>query len=73
MIEKKELRIVVNSIYELLYDCNDLNLKKFADDHSNEIFKRFDTDQNKYITIDEFVNGCLSDTNLLKLLAPNNS
>jgi hypothetical protein len=32
--------------------------------------EKFDIDENNFISIDEFVNGCMNDQNLLKLLAP---
>ena len=72
VIEKKELKVIVTSIYKLLYDDSFVGneLKKFAEDHSNEIFKKFDVDDNKFITLDEFTNGCKNDPNLLKLLCP---
>lgn len=71
MIEKKELSTIVNSIYQLLSDGKDSDyLKCIANEHSKEIFKKFDIDENNFITVDEFVEGCMSDQNLLKLLAP---
>lgn len=61
----------MNSIYQLLSDGKDSDyLKVIANEHSKEIFKKFDIDENNFISIDEFVDGCLNDQNLLKLLAP---
>ena len=72
VIEKKELKLIVTSIYKLLYHDSFENnhLQQFAEEHANEIFKRFDTDDDKYISLEEFINGCRSDPNLLKLLCP---
>lgn len=72
MIEKSELRQIVTSIYKLLYNDSFQGdeLNRFAEEHSNEIFKKFDSDQNNLITLKEFTVGCKSDPNLLKLLCP---
>ena len=71
VVEKKELSAIVNSIYQLLSDGKDSDyLKVIATEHSKEIFKKFDIDENNYITVDEFVDGCMNDKNLLQLLAP---
>ncbi len=72
MIDKIELKQIVTSIYKLLYNDSftGSDLTKFAEDHSSEIFKKFDADCNQTITLDEFVQGCKSDPNLLQLLCP---
>lgn len=72
MIEKNELKLIVTSIYKLLYNNSfeQNNLTRFAEEHANEIFKKFDRDENAFITLDEFIDGCKSDPNLLKLLCP---
>ena len=70
-IEKSELKTIVDAIYRLLSSDQDQSiLKKVAREHADEIFKKFDIDNNKYISLDEFINGCMKDDNLLKLLAP---
>ena len=68
LIDKKELKTIIDSIYKLLSDGKDSSVK--AKDHASEIFKRLNIDKNKYITLDEFIDSCMKDQNLLKLLAP---
>ena len=70
LIDKKELKTIIDSIYKLLSDGKDSASKTKASDHASEIFKRLNIDKNKYITLDEFVDSCIKDQNLLKLLAP---
>ncbi len=72
MIEKSELKLIVTSIYKLLYNDSFTGntLTKFAEDHARDIFIKFDIDRNQKITLNEFIEGCKSDSNLLKLLCP---
>jgi guanylate cyclase activator 1 len=65
-IDKKELRTIIDSIFKL--SNND---KKKSAEHMEEIFKKFDIDKNKYISLEEFTDRCMQDQKLLKLLAPN--
>ena len=46
-IDKKELRTIIDSIFKLSN-----NTKKQSSDHMEEIFRKFEIEKNKYITLE---------------------
>lgn len=71
MIDKKELLTIIDSIYRLLTDGSDPeDLKKKANEHTKEIFRKLEIDKRGKISITEFTDSCMKDQTLLKLLAP---
>ncbi|CAF0991603.1 unnamed protein product [Didymodactylos carnosus] len=67
-IDKKEMRKIMDAIYDLLGED-----KKGSDNPDNkvdQIFLKMDTNSDKKLSKEEFINGCLADERLRKLLAP---
>ncbi|CAF3935136.1 unnamed protein product, partial [Rotaria magnacalcarata] len=69
LLDKKELIHIIKLIYEVN------GKKKFKQDLSPEdtarmIIEKFDTDGDRKLSRKEFIDGCLNDTELRKLLTP---
>jgi Ca2+-binding EF-hand superfamily protein len=69
-IEYDEFRKIFLSIFKLLDQNNNYSTDQFREQHIKDLFGKIDTDKNKYITLDEFVDACCRDKMLLELLAP---
>lgn len=70
-IDRKEFKTIIESIYKLLDDKKS-NIEDFQQQHLNEIFRRLDFEKhNSKINSEQFVDSCMKDPILLKLLAPN--
>lgn len=69
-VDKKEMEKIIEAIYDLLGEEH-----RKGDNAPGErvktIMHKLDRDQNGYLSEDEFVEGCLQDTVLRSLLAPN--
>jgi len=74
-INKKEFKKIIKSIY-LVLSTDGKSLPKnvsdaINDNILNDLFDKIDADKNNSISLKEFVDCCLNDTNMLNLLAPN--
>lgn len=67
-IEKKEAEKIVSSIFQLYGENATSSLTK---DQVNKLMNKLDTDKNGLISEEEFVSGCLLDTELRQFFAPN--
>ena len=70
-IDGKELEKIVSAIYDLKgvpkdQRVGDNSAKSVAD----SVFKKLDRDDSKFLTEEEFVEGCLQDSKLVALLLP---
>lgn len=69
-VDKREMEKIIEAIYDLLGEEH-----RKGDNSPSErvkiIMTKLDTDQNGYLSEEEFVNGCLEDPILRSLLAPN--
>jgi len=55
MIDKKELLTIIDSIYKLLSDSSDPDeLRKKANQHTKEIFKKLEIEKRGKISVEEF-------------------
>jgi Ca2+-binding EF-hand superfamily protein len=66
-IDRKELKIIVKSIYELIGE--DVNS---CDKMVNYIMSQFDTNCDNKIDLNEFIDGCKKSKDLCNLLSPMN-
>lgn len=69
-IDKKEMEKIIIAIYDLLGE----ERRKGENDPKERvaaIFAKLDSNNNGYLTEDEFVEGCKNDPILMSLLAPN--
>ncbi|CAF1921630.1 unnamed protein product [Rotaria magnacalcarata] len=69
-IDKKEMTKVITAIYELLGEDNRKG-ENSPENRVKKIMEQLDLNDDKNISRDEFVAGCLKDDVLRKLLAPN--
>ncbi|CAF0757152.1 unnamed protein product [Didymodactylos carnosus] len=69
-IDKKEMTKVITAIYDLLGEDNRKG-ENSPDNRVKKIMEKLDINDDKKITRDEFVEGCLRDDILRQLLAPN--
>ena len=65
VINKHEMSDVVSSIYNML------NINIPIEEVSTSIFSKIDTKKDGAITEEEFAHGCLHDSQLYDLIAPN--
>lgn len=71
-INKKEIKQVLESMNELVNSNSTTSAKSNEiKDVVNFIFQRFNKKNIKSISEEEFLTGCLTDSNLLKILIPN--
>ena len=74
-ISKKEFKKILKSIYMLVSGGDgSKKWKKLSNPNKDELenlFNKIDVDKNKFITLQEFVDCCMKDNNMLKLIAPN--
>jgi len=70
-IDPGEMTKIVKSIYKMM-GPNQVKMDKFdtPERRADDIFRRMDINSDGKLTRQEFVKGCLNDTNLLQLLAP---
>lgn len=68
-IDRDEFRTIVLSIYQIL-DTQKKSSSSDREKHIDDLFSKIDTDKSKYITLDEFIDACSRDQQLLELLAP---
>ncbi|RNA03141.1 Neuronal calcium sensor 2 [Brachionus plicatilis] len=68
-IDKKEMEKIITAIYDLVGEENRSG-ENSPSERVKMILKKLDTDQNGFLTQDEFVEGCLSDSYMRSLLAP---
>jgi Ca2+-binding EF-hand superfamily protein len=69
-IDKKEMTKVITAIYDLLGEENRKG-ENSPDNRVKKIMEKLDLNDDKNISRDEFVEGCLKDDVLRQLLAPN--
>lgn len=69
-IDKKEMTKVITAIYDLLGEENRKG-DNAPDNRVKKIMEKLDINDDKNISRDEFVEGCLKDDILRQLLAPN--
>ncbi|CAF1501726.1 unnamed protein product, partial [Didymodactylos carnosus] len=69
-IDKKEMTKVITAIYDLLGEDNRKG-ENSPDNRVKKIMEKLDINDDKKITRDEFVEGCMKDDVLRQLLAPN--
>ncbi|CAF0787173.1 unnamed protein product [Brachionus calyciflorus] len=69
-IDKKEMEKIIEAIYDLLGEEHRKG-ENSPSERVKTIMSKLDKDQNGYLTEDEFVSGCLEDSVLRALLAPN--
>jgi len=69
-IDKKEMTKVITAIYDLLGEENRKG-ENSPDNRVKKIMEKLDINDDKNISRDEFVEGCLHDDYLRQLLAPN--
>lgn len=69
-IDKKEMTKVITAIYDLLGEENRKG-ENSPDNRVRKIMEKLDINDDKNISRDEFVDGCLHDDYLRQLLAPN--
>jgi Ca2+-binding EF-hand superfamily protein len=74
-INKREFKKIIKSIYLLLSSDSKALTKNVCDQINdnllNDLFDKIDADKNNSISLKEFVDCCLNDTNMLNMLAPN--
>ena len=70
-IDPGEMTKIVKSSYKMM-GPNQGKMDKFdtPERRADDIFRRMDINSDGKLTRQEFVKGCLNDTNLLQLLAP---
>lgn len=68
-IDPAEMTKIVKSIYKMM-GPNQVDKFDTPDRRADDIFKRMDSNSDGKLTRQEFVRGCLNDSNLLQLLAP---
>ncbi|CAF1061585.1 unnamed protein product [Didymodactylos carnosus] len=67
-IEKKEMKKIMDAIYDLLGE--EKKGSNNPESKVEQIFSKMDKNSDKKLSKEEFVNGCLADDHLRKLLAP---
>merc|ERR1712080_612517 len=70
VIDLEEMTKIVQSIYNMMRSHAG-NIAGTATDRAKDIFTRMDANGDGSLTQEEFLQGCLSDRELSKLLAPN--
>ncbi len=69
VIDKSEMKIVIDSIYELIgEDMKLLKRTRLSEKKVDEIFQRLDKNKDNCITLQEFIDGYLNDKYLMTLL-----
>ena len=69
VIDKREMKIVIDSIYELIgEDMRQLKKARLSERKVDEIFNKLDTNKDNFISMSEFINGYLNDQYLMRLL-----
>ena len=69
VIDKREMKLVINSIYELFgEDVKQLKKTKLTEKKVDDIFAKLDTNKDNYISLQEFIAGYLNDQCLIRLL-----
>jgi len=71
ILKKKEMKKIMDAIYDLLGE--EKKGSNSPDNKVDQIFTKMDTNSDHKLSKDEFVNGCLQDDYLRKLLAPSAS
>ncbi|CAF0716350.1 unnamed protein product [Brachionus calyciflorus] len=69
-VDKKEMEKIIEAIYDLLGEEHRKG-ENSPSERVKTIMSKLDTDQNGYLSENEFVEGCLADPLLRSLLAPN--
>lgn len=69
MIDKREMKSTLFSIYELIgEDVKQLRRTRTTEKKVDYIFQKLDLNRDNYITLNEFIDGCLKDEYLRELL-----
>jgi Ca2+-binding EF-hand superfamily protein len=69
VIDKREMKMVINSIYQLFgEEKKQLKKAKLTEKKVDDIFAKLDTNRDNYISLKEFIDGYLNDQYLLRLL-----
>ncbi len=66
-IESQEAEIIVQSLLKMYGDDSSTHDIKHEVD---KLMKRFDKDQNNLLSMQEFIDGCLNDKELMNFFAP---
>lgn len=69
-IDKNEFRTIVMAIFKILDTSSKRKSEKEREEYVNALFQKIDRDSSKSITMDEFIDACTRDKQLLELLAP---
>lgn len=69
-VDKKEMEKIIEAIYDLLGEEHRKG-ENSPSERVKTIMNKLDKDQNGYLSEDEFVSGCLEDSILRSMLAPN--
>ena len=69
-VDKKEMETIIECLYDLLGEEHRKG-ENSPSQRVRTIMSKLDQDNNGYLNEDEFVEGCLSDSILRSLLAPN--
>lgn len=71
LVEEKEMITIVEAIYDLLdYDISRRSGSNSAKERVRNILHQLDKDNNRCLTKDEFIEGCLKDPLIRDLLVP---
>ena len=68
VINRCEMIMIVESMFEILYLDENMRQRSYAKEKAKSIFSQLDTNGDLQLTKDEFVNGCLKDEELTRLL-----
>ncbi|VDQ00859.1 unnamed protein product [Trichobilharzia regenti] len=71
-IEEYEMTQIIKAIHLMVGDIDEKNDKTPAE-RTRTIFTKMDVNSDSVLTKDEFIQGCLSDEHLYRLLAQNDS
>ena len=69
VIDLEEMRNCIQAIYDML-GANIRQPEESTEERASKIFSRMDQDQDGGLTLEEFLEGCLKDEELSKILVP---
>ena len=67
-IEKHEMLEIIRAIYKMVGDAVELTSDDNPEARTKEIFDKMDQNKDGVLTRDEFINGCLKDDQLRRML-----
>jgi len=69
VIDEEEMTKIVQAIYNMLGPSSTSKPKDSAEERARIIFSKMDVNNDGHLTEDEFLNGCLGDETLSKILS----